>query len=83
MNSMVQKFNNTLSDELNLKPMHGDRMWITLKPDAEPKKIMSSRRVPLRYKVEADKVIQDLIAKKVITPVKTTTDWCSPAFFVP
>ena len=28
-------------------------------------------------------MVQDLMNKKVIVPVNTTTDWCSPAFFVP
>ena len=39
--------------------------------------------MPLRYETEANKTIQDLINKKVIVPVSETTDWCSPAFFVP
>ena len=80
---LFNKYNTTLSDDLNPKPMKGDRMRINLKADAVPKKVMSARRVPLRYEKEADKVIQDLIDKLVIKPVKNTTDWCSPAFFVP
>ena len=30
----------------------------------------------------AAKAVQDLLDKKVITPVSTPTEWCSPAFFV-
>ena len=58
-------------------------MRINLKPNVEPKKVMSARRVPLPYEIEADKVIADLVQKGVITPVSRTTDWFSPAFFVP
>ena len=55
----------------------------SLKPNAIPKKVTGARRVPLRFKEGADTVVQDLMNKKVIVPVNITTDWCSPAFFVP
>ena len=80
---LIKKFAGTISDDLNPRPMKGDKMRINLKPNAEPKKVMSARRVPLRYKTEADKVIADLIHKGVKASVSRTTDWCSPAFFVP
>ena len=51
---MIQKFKNTISDDLNPKPMKGDKMRINLKPNVEPKKVMPARRVPLRYETEAD-----------------------------
>ena len=37
---------------------------------------------PLRYEKEADEV-DELVKKGVIVPANETTDWCSPAFFVP
>ena len=58
-------------------------MCISLKPNAIPKKVTGARRVPLRYEEGADAVVQDLMNKKVIVPVSITTDWCSPAVFVP
>ena len=58
-------------------------MHISLVDKCKPFKITTSRRVPLRFEKEANKVVDDLIAKKVIVPVKETTEWCSPAFFVP
>ena len=63
--------------------MKGDPMQISLKLNTIPKKVTGARRVPIRYKEGADSVVQDLINKKVIIPVNITTDWCSPAFFVP
>ena len=77
------EFNDILSNELNPLPMKGDPMGISLKANAIPKKVTGARRVPLRYEDGADTVVQDLMNKKVIVPVNTTTDWCSPAFFVP
>ena len=53
-------------------------MHITIKPGATPIKVTTARRVPLRYEEEATKTIKELIKQGVIT-----TDWCSPAFFVP
>ena len=58
-------------------------MCISLKPNAIPKKVTGARRVPLRYEEGADAVVQDLMNKKVIVPVSITTDWRSPAVFLP
>ena len=46
-------------------------------------KVVSARRVPLRYEEEAAKTINELVKCGVITPANETTDWCSPALFVP
>ena len=59
-------------------PMH-----IHIKEGATPRKVTTARRVPLRYESEAEKTVQELIEKGVIIPANETTDWCSPAFFVP
>ena len=48
-----------------------------------PKKVLSARRVPLRYKKEANKTIKELVERGVITPVNEMSDWCSPPFFIP
>ena len=73
-----------MSDELSPTPMKTERpMHITLKKNHSPFKTLSARRVALRYEEEATKTIDELIKKKVITRVNETTDWCSPAFFVP
>ena len=82
-NEFTSEFDDILSDDLNPLPMKGDTKRISLKPNAIPKKVTGTRRVPLRYEEGADTVVQDLMNKKVIVPVNTTTDWCSPAFFVP
>ena len=50
---------------------------------ATPNKFTSARRVPLRYEKEAEKTVNELVKKGVIIPANKTTDWCSPAFFVP
>ena len=73
-----------LSDELSPEPMKTDApMHIHIKAGATPRKVTTARRVPLRYESEAEKTVQELIEKGVIIPANETTDWCSPAFFVP
>ena len=80
----MEEFKDVLSDELSPIPMKTKTpMHISLKKGVAPKKVTSARRVPLRYEKEAAKTVQELIKKGVITPVSETTDWCSPAFFVP
>ena len=81
---LINAYTDTISDELNPVPMQtGGNMHISLVDNCKPFKITTSRRVPLRFEKEANKVVDDLIAKQVIVPVKETTEWCSPAFFVP
>ena len=58
-------------------------MHIHMKEGATPRKVTTARRVPLRYESEAEKTVQELIEKGVIVPANETTDWCSPASFVP
>ena len=82
--TLLEEFTDVLSDELNPKPMKtAAPMKISIKRGANPRKVTSARRVPLRYEKEARKTVKELIKKGVITPVSETTDWCSPAFFVP
>ena len=76
-------FDNIWSNKLDPEPMKGNPMKIFLKPNAIPKKVTGASRVPLRYMKGGDSVVQDLMNKKIIVPMSTMTDWCSPAFFVP
>ena len=80
-----EEYKDIMSDELNPIPMKTEKeMHINItSKNVIPKKVTGARRIPLRWMKEANKTIQDLIDKKVIVEVKETTDWCSPAFFVP
>ena len=81
---LIKEFGSTLSDDLNPEPMKSEKpMHVSLKPGAVPTKVTVARRVPLRYEAEANKTITDLVKRGVIAPVRETTEWCSPAFFVP
>ena len=47
---LIGEFPGVLSNRLNLEPMKTDKpLHITLLPGATPKKVLSARRVPLRY----------------------------------
>ena len=37
----------------------------------------------MRYEKEANRTIKELVERGVITPVNETSDWFSPAFFIP
>ena len=81
---LIKDYPDVLSDELSPRPMKTDKpMRIHLKDGAVPRKVTSARRVPLCYEKEAEKTVQELVKKGVIVPANHTTDWCSPAFFVP
>ena len=56
-------------DTMNPKPMNCSPMKIELIAGATPSKNMYTKRVPLPFEKEAEKVLQDLIDKGVITRV--------------
>ena len=81
---LIRDYPDVLSDELSPQPMKTEKpMHMHLKEGAVPRKVTSARRAPLRYKKEAEKTVNELDKKGVIVPANETTDWCSPAFFVP
>ena len=82
---IFDKFQETLSDDLNPKPMEipGKSMHIYLQPNAVPNTISISHLIPLRMQRVATQVISGLLKKQVITKVNKPTPWCAPGFFVP
>ena len=50
-------------------------MHIHLMEGAVPRKVTSTRRVPLRYEKEAEKTVNELVKKGVIVLTYETTDW--------
>ena len=80
---LEEEFKDIISDELNPKPMNCSPMKIELIAGATPSKNMYTKRVPLPFEKEAEKVLQDLIDKGVITRVYKPSIWCHPAFFLP
>ena len=82
---IVNKFQETLSDDLNPNPMEipGKAMHIYLQPNAVPNTISIARLVPLRMQRAATQVISDLLKKQVIIMVNKPTPWYAPGFFVP
>ena len=81
---LVRDYPDVLTDELSPNPIKTDMpMHIHVKEGAIPRKVTSVRGVPLRYEKEAEKTVNKLVKKGVIISANETTDWCSPAFFVP
>ena len=82
--NLIKDYPDVLSDELSPRPMRTEKpMHIHLMEGAVPRKVTSARRMPLRYEKEAELTVNELVKKGVIIPVNETTNWCSPAFFVP
>ena len=79
----MQKFDQTLSDDLNPEPMRCTPMSIALQDNAAPTCVTTARRVPKHFEPESKKTVAELLDRGVITPVDEATTWCSPAFFVP
>ena len=51
-------------------------------PNAVPYRVSAASQIPLRSREPAEACIKELLAKNIITPCHTPTEWCSPAFFV-
>ena len=86
LESLYREYEDILTDELPPNPMHGEPMHIELDESKRiiPKKVENCRRVPVHWENEADRLIAQLVADDVIEEVhEDTTDWVSPAFFVP
>ena len=84
-NVLVAHFRDVIKDTLNDQPMTGPPMDITFDPmlTPVPKRFNYVKQTPLHLKKSAQDVIDELIEKRIIVPVKEPTDWCAPAFFVP
>ena len=80
---LLQRFDSTLSDDLNPEPMKCPPMSIALQENATPTCVTTARRVPKHYEPESKRTVAELIDRGIITPVHEATTWCSPAFFVP
>ena len=63
--------------------MCAQKMKIYLKYNCIPYHVSSPHTIPLRFQDLAQLEIAKHIASGVITPCDESTDWCSPAFFVP
>jgi hypothetical protein len=81
---LKEEFQDILANELPPTPMKGEPMRIRLSEelDVVPKKTFIARKLPLHQEKEANKLIAELKAKKVITEQTEVTDWVSPGFFV-
>ena len=73
---LLQKFDKTLSDDLNPQPMKCTPMSIALEDNASPTCVTTARRVPKHFEPESKKTVSELIDRGVITPVEEATTWC-------
>ena len=84
--SMIDEFQDVMTDEFPKTPMAGPDMRIDLDhtKDIQPKKVYKARPVPLHWMEEAKRTVDQFVKDGIIEEVfDDTTDWVSPAFFVP
>ena len=75
-------------DDTTLTPVTGEPMKISIDrsdKDYRPIRVKTSRKVPLHFQKEAEKTLQWYLDSGVLekVPENTSTEWCSPGFFVP
>ena len=82
---LTSEFPDVINDEINPRPMKGGPMRIHFRDDKEVKPIHVARtkQIPASLQGEADRIINDLLSKGIISRVHEPTKWVSPAFFVP
>ena len=80
-NNLIQKFPKVLADTLP-QPMSGGKMHVNVKAGTTPYKVVTSRRIPLRYEKKAKNCIAEMIDDKIIMRETGHTPWCAPGFFV-
>lgn len=87
LTQLNKDFADVLSDTLTVKPMKGPAMHINLKRNVpvKPHKTLTARQIPLHWQAEAEKVVQAGLKAGIFAKLapNETTDWLSPAFFVP
>ena len=66
---LLQKFDKTLSDDLDPEPMKCTPMSIALEDNASSTCVTTARRVPKHFEPESKKTVTELIDRGVITPV--------------
>jgi hypothetical protein len=62
--------------------MTGPDMIILLSDNAKPLKPPGAKLIPHHWKAEADRMVKDMLDRKVIRRCKTPTSWLSAGFFV-
>jgi len=78
----LRDYPDVFNDE-ELRPMAGPRMEINLKQGATPIQISTARPTPAHYAEAAEKEIDAMLNKGIITRHEGPAQWCAPGFFVP
>jgi len=72
---VLKEYQDVFDGDKPLKPMDGPPMVIKLKQNAEPFQVRGPRPIPLPIKAEAKQLIDDQVARGVLTKVDEPTEW--------
>lgn len=87
LEAIKEDFKDVLSNSLGSASgsIKGPKMTIELDDsiNVQPIQVHTARQVPIHYQQMSNDLLDELIASKVLKPVKEPTKWISPAHFVP
>jgi hypothetical protein len=84
--ALFRDFPDVLSDELTHGHMLGkEPMKIQVRTDVHvrPVRRLTARPIPVHFRKEADRMVEELIAEGILARVEHPTDWISAGHFVP
>ena len=82
-NELVNSYSDVIKDSLSKDPIGGRKMKLELKRDAQPRKVLTARRLPKHYEEDGKKIIENLLKDGIIEKQTEPSEWLSPGFFVP
>ena len=74
-NKLLDEFADVFDDSGPLKTMKGPPMTIELVPDAVPFALPNARAIPILWRDDVKKILQDMQDQNIIAPVTKPTDW--------
>ena len=78
---LLEEFSDVFSDG-PVPPMKGAPMDIVLRDGAKPYRSTHVRSIPMAYRDQVKKQLDDMVRDGVIEPVHEPSDWCHPIVVV-
>ena len=79
---LLDEFADVFDDSGPLKTMKGPPMSIELVPDTVPFPLSNARPIPISWREDVKKILQDMQLQGIIAPVTEPTDWTHPLVVV-
>ena len=81
---LLREYADVFAAQEELKPMDGPPVHIHLLKDAKPHAVSAARNIPVAWRDNVKKEIDDMVRRGIIEPLgDIPSDWCSPLVIVP